>query len=176
MNWQVQSLDFPEYQLRAPWTSAINNMHRHTHFPLRCCRWLCGCHCSVRFRCVIQMISLHRFHLFCNPTCFSFYIFWDLQSGRMDVAEQDLSLYAEEVLTGKLIFSLIRWEYFVCVCFARPLLFLCVLRGCCSVEAPFWYCQRFLFFSYASLVIWESGDMFCAVTVMNFQQFPYPFW
>ena len=77
--------------------------------------WLCGCHCSVRFRCVIQMISLHRFHLFCNPTCF--FVLHFLRSPiRMDVAEQDLSLYAEEVLTGKLIFSLIRWEYFVCVC------------------------------------------------------------
>ena len=125
MHWQVQYLDFPEYQLRALWTSVVN-MHRHTHFHLD----VVGDYVVVIAACVSGVwFKWYRFIAFIySATQIVFRsAFFEISAQVIGVIEQDLSLNAKEVLTGKLIF-LIGWEYFVCVFCQAAFVFVCFTR------------------------------------------------
>ena len=129
MNWQVQSLDFPEYQLRAPWTSAINNMHRHTHFLLRCCDCvvvIAACVSDVWFK-------WYRFIAFIySATQLVFRsTFFEISNQVGWMWQSRIWVYMpKKCWLESLFFSLIRWEYFACVCVlpCRYCVFVCFTR------------------------------------------------
>ena len=135
MHWQVQYLDFPEYQLRALWTSVVN-MHRHTHFHLD----VVGDYVVVIAACVSGVwFKWYRFIAFIySATQLVFRSAFFLRSPhRSDGCDRaGFESICRRSVDWKAYFFFDTVGIFrgwVCVCVARPLLFLCVLRGCCSV-------------------------------------------